>query len=364
MKRHLRSGFTLIELLVVIAIIAVLIALLLPAVQQAREAARRSQCKNQLKQLGLALHNYHDVHRVFPYRQGGTGTAADEESASGNTNHNAGGGMIMLLPYIDQQALYNQVVSGSPTFGPVPWDVSFAPWKAKIPMLLCPSDSSPSTLGDAVYGTQGKGNYVFCGGDWFTPGDGEAGSARSRGGYHVDDKNPRGMFGFRTKISMRDLTDGSSNTIAMSERAFSNNERDVIGSIAVSQSDLLANPGSCRGTRSGSSYSSGITITRRTGANWANGCPFFSGFNTILPPNSPSCAVTNWGGNWGVLPPTSRHTGGAQVLMGDGAVRFVSENIEAGNPTTAVPAATAGISPYGTWGALGSKGGGEVVAEF
>lgn len=363
LQHQRKNGFTLIELLVVIAIIAVLIALLLPAVQQAREAARRSQCKNQLKQLGLALHNYHDVHRVFPYRQGGTGPAADEEG-TGNNNRNAGSGMIMLLPFIDQSALATKIAQDN--YNRAPWEPSYAPFLQTIPLLLCPSDSVPTSLDDVTYGVQGKSNYRFCGGDWFTPGTGESGLPQQQsGGYHASDKNPRGIFGFRTRTSLRDIPDGSSNTIAMSERAFSQSVRDLLGSIAINQTGLLTTPGTCLATRSGASYASSISTTRRSGANWANGNPFFSGFNTILPPNSPSCAISNWGGNYGVLPPTSRHTGGVHCLMADGAVRFVSENINSGNTMASVPTSSSGIeSPYGVWGALGSKNAGEVVGEF
>jgi prepilin-type processing-associated H-X9-DG protein len=220
---------------------------------------------------------------------------------------------------------------------------------------LCPSDHPPETIGDATYGTQGKSNYMYCAGDWF----GDA-------GYDPADKVPRGMFGFRTRTAMRDLTDGSSNTIAMSERAFSQNSLDVVGNIAINlgtAADLRNNPSLCRNVSvSGAHYGSGVTTTRRSGANWANGNPFFSGFNTILPPNSPSCAATNWGGEWGIFPPTSRHVGGAMVLMADGAVRFISQNINAGNPT--LPVTTAGVSPFGVWGSLGSKAGSEVLGEF
>src|SRR5262245_48623779 len=124
--RRGRFGFTLIELLVVIAIIAVLVALLLPAVQQAREAARRSQCKNNLKQLGLALHNYHDVYGIFPFECGGTGW-----TGNGTGNWARLSGMVVLTPYIDQAPLWNQisnklpggVVAGFyPAMGPEPWD--------------------------------------------------------------------------------------------------------------------------------------------------------------------------------------------------------------------------------------------------
>lgn len=375
--RRKAKGFTLIELLVVIAIIAVLIALLLPAVQQAREAARRSQCKNQLKQLGLALHNYHDVHRVFPYRSGGTGQARDGYLGNyTNQNLNAASGMVVLLPYIDQQALYNQVVAAN--FGCEPYNIGagVSPfWKQQIPMLLCPSDTVPTSIGDSAYDGLGKNSYAFCGGDWAAPswdgssaetplssaGGGSTTSAYT-GGYHSLDKTPRGIFGFRTRIGLRDLTDGSSNTIAVSERAFSNSTNDLIGSVAVNISGLRSNPAACLTTRSGTSYKSGTTISRRTGMSWGHGGPSISGFNTILPPNSPACSVFKWAGNWGIFPPTSRHTSGVQVLMGDGSVRFVSDNIDSGNSSAAIP--TSGPSPYGVWGALGTKDGGEAVSAF
>ncbi len=107
-----RRGFTLIELLVVIAIIAVLIALLLPAVQQAREAARRTQCKNNLKQFGLALHNYHDTHKVFPPRQGGSG--ANAGCTSTNCHRGRLSAFVMMAPFYEQTALFNQIMTRSP----------------------------------------------------------------------------------------------------------------------------------------------------------------------------------------------------------------------------------------------------------
>src|SRR5687768_12322516 len=157
-RRRLRRAFTLIELLVVIAIIAVLIALLLPAVQQAREAARRTQCKNNLKQLGLAIHNYHDTYTRLPIQRGGTDGAAAETN-----NKLEMSAFVGLLPYIEQAPLFNQISSpGNKTrpdtgavvgtvqaFGPSPWyrydnSHGYAPFRARLPMLLCPSDLESS----------------------------------------------------------------------------------------------------------------------------------------------------------------------------------------------------------------------------
>ena len=132
LRRLLRRGFTLIELLVVIAIIAILIALLLPAVQQAREAARRTQCKNNLKQLGLALHNYHDNFGRFCPSRGGPNDGANR---NGDQT-----GFVRLLPYMDQDAIYRQIRQDSNTV-PVCWDGAFLPWTTQINMLLCPSSS-------------------------------------------------------------------------------------------------------------------------------------------------------------------------------------------------------------------------------
>ncbi|WP_417850637.1 DUF1559 domain-containing protein [Thalassoglobus sp.] len=348
MKKNRRQhrGFTLIELLVVIAIIAILVALLLPAVQQAREAARRTQCKNNLKQLGLALHNYHDVHNTFPYRTGGTNTG------SSTSNWGRGSGMISLLPYIDQAPLYNQI-SGSLTingvtynpFGPGPWISDYTPWQAKIPGLLCPSDGlhiSTNSLGN--------NSYAFSAGD----------------SADVLSTNPRGVFGVNSSIRLRGLTDGSSNTILMAERIFPQRSNDIgMVAVATSFSDTTIIPNDCRAMYSTSNraYITGSTLRDFGGDRWADGGAGVSGVTTILPINSPSCTQNNHENQPGIYSSGSRHVGGAQVLLGDGSVRFISENIDSGN--LGVNARNiSGPSPYGVWGALGSRSGGEVVGEF
>ncbi len=347
-------GFTLIELLVVIAIIAILIALLLPAVQQAREAARRSQCKNNLKQLGLALHNYHDVYGIFPYRMGGTNFNGTDGS---NSNWGRGSGFIGLLPYLDQTPLYNMIAgpltigtTTYPAFGPGPWNTNYTPWRTVIPALLCPSEVRHYRDDTLTTPSLGNTSYAFSGGD----------------GSNVTATNPRGPFGVNSSVGLRDITDGSSNTILMAERVFPSAPRDI-GQVAVQSTFTTTSiiPNDCRSLYNAGAreYNSTATVVAYAGDRWADGGSGVQSVTTILPINSPSCSMTNHESQNGIYSAGSRHTGGCHVLMGDGAIRFVSENISTGN-LGANSVNITGQSPYGVWGALGSKSGGEVVGEF
>ncbi len=347
-----RRGFTLIELLVVISIIAVLIALLLPAVQQAREAARRTQCRNHLKQLGLAIHNYHDASRMLPPRQTGPGTPA----LSASTGANRWSGFVALLPFIDQAPLFSQIQS----VNQVPWGGN-AVWQAKIPSLVCPSDSTGIDPSGSP-NQQGYLNYVF-----------SAGDTLSSSGSNSTSTTPvivgsRGGFGSLKCYRLADITDGSSNTIAMSEGVRPTRIREI--GIRTELADGT-NPTSCQiqlpsGARE---YSSVIPVylgDTAFGYRWADGAAYFTSFSTILPPNSASCFVTapdHWG--TGFFSASSRHTGGVHVLMLDGSVRFVSDSIDTGTLSSQPPQPDTGTaSPYGVWGRLGSRSGGEVIGEF
>ena len=271
-SQRLRQGFTLIELLVVIAIIAVLIALLLPAVQQAREAARRSQCKNNLKQLGLALHNYAESHGVFP--PGGFSTG------------NELGFQAMILPFIEQAPLYNKFnfkQHGYAAFIPMALN--------KIPGYLCPSQGIETSPTES-YG----GNYAFTTHYYGVMGPlgtigGSTASYRSNttgsyGGFSL-----QGMLGLDTKNSFRDMTDGSSNTL-------------LVGEISFRTANCYRSW--TRGGTAGSWYIS----SAKNVVTAINKTPYSSGstFNSV---------------SFG-----SQHTGGAHFTQGDGSVKFLSENID------------------------------------
>lgn len=337
----LRRAFTLIELLVVIAIIAILIALLLPAVQQAREAARRSNCKNNLKQLGLALHNYHDTHKSFPPGLTGTGHGTTHNSVRLSS-------YFGLLPHFDQAALFNQI-TGEPNQGPNPW-TSTTYWDMDIPALLCPSDSAFQNR------ERGKASYVFNKGDRAT---------------ELENREPervRGLFGGTNVFRIRDITDGTSNTIAMSEirmsPSYGGDNEEVYGQVRKSTAGVETNPSLCLATlASKERYISGSDGDRRRGDRWADGRPAFTGFQTILPPNSPSCtsSTNSEDPNNAIYSAASAHTGGVHCLFADGAVHFISENIDAGNSSATPPGRVTTNSPFGIWGALGTRNCSEVV---
>ena len=351
---HRRSGFTLVELLVVIAIIGVLVALLLPAVQAAREAARRMSCSNNLKQLGLALHNYHDVYKAFPSLCQGTNQAGRPDPIPYmESNYGGLSGVVHMLPFIEATALYEQwgMPQWTPfrAWGPVSWVEGFLPNHEQVPTLLCPSDGA-GKFRTGPYAWTADTNYNFCQGDF--PGDDWGGGA-----------NPRGLFGHYNFARFGEISDGTAYTLAMSEHVVGyDGQRTIHGGYVALQNwaDLAINPkANCyiyKGV--GSMIVDTAPVQNLRGCNYSWGGIVISGFNTILPPNSIGC--TNWSSEWGnsnIMPPDSNHPTGVNAVRADGSVDFVSDTINTGDLTRT--AVRGGISPYGVWGALGSKNGTE-----
>lgn len=334
MRRNaqMKRGFTLIELLVVIAIIAILIALLLPAVQQAREAARRTQCKNNLKQIGLAMHNYHDVHTAFPQLVHGVRQAAD-----GGWGREWGGMSVhtMFLPYIDQAPLFSKINMS------VYWhdNPNRDFFRTKLAAFQCPSDPKPAA-------NDGFNNYGACTGPNF--------------GWEADLNRIKGYFHRRFASRMRDITDGTSNTIAFAEMTTGDNDNGTFvterGDFARAQSLAGINP--VKPTRAqmetyGQACAAGGANHRSDrGLSWGNPMMSGTGVNTIVTPNwkypnGHECGGCGSGDARGVWASRSRHTGGSQHLLGDGSVRFISENID-----------------FDLYQSIGSSNMGETVGEF
>lgn len=362
MNVRTRSAFTLVELLVVIAIIGVMVGLLLPAVQAAREAARRMQCSNNLKQLGLALHNYHDTHNSLPFLCGGTGAGADFGQYNVWAPHGTSAfrlsGFVGLLPYIEQQAIYD--MSANNNFSPGGWvNVANSPVQQKIPGFFCPTD--PSAQNHAM----GARNYMMSMGDWTMQ-------------HHDATRgvvNPRGPFGNTRQAGVgqtfkfASINDGLSNTVGFSERVVGENMANVKGGFASSSGALAGVtvgaamlaivPLDCKNTPVVKGRYTSPSTGSLSGRYWSDGAAVATGFNTILPPNSPSCAAagTSTDESRVLAPPTSFHPGGVNVSMLDGSVAFISDTIHSGNQ--ALGLVEAGESNYGVWGALGSRSGGE-----
>ncbi len=294
-----RRGFTLIELLVVIAIIAILIALLLPAVQQAREAARRSTCKNNLKQIGLALHNYHDINKSFPpgYIYASPSTTAGIESW---------GWEAFILPQIDQAPLFqslqintlrlDQVLANSATNGLAPV------LQTPLPAFLCPTDpggdngpnlvdSNHDFTGGSGTGSGGLGSFAPAASNYM----GVAGNKEQCPNQGVNTGN-NGIFFYNSRIAIRDIVDGTTNTFMVGERDGSNCKGGTWIGVRNSYS----------GTGKRGQY---VVVGGAHGASLVLNAPPWDGNNLCGEGFS------------------SLHIGGAQFAMGDGSVRFVSENI-------------------------------------
>jgi len=324
-----RRGFTLIELLVVIAIIAILIAMLLPAVQQAREAARRSQCKNNLKQLGVALHSYHDSSKQFPkVNYAVVDTISPNSPTSPTTSYHWEGRstQTMLLPYMDQAPLYKKI-------NPRAW------WGSQLvvngvsndtlrqtllPTLVCPSDS--------LYTSADKGNcsYLI--------------STGPNNGWDASTTSNVGFAHLNFSTSTADIRDGTAYTIAFAEGLIGDNNNAVFNisdlvrnqpfpggwpTTFATQAQLITYGTQCAAAGAISNHHS------HSGRDWAAPMMWATIFNTLAPPNWKyptcyTCSGCGWGDGAGVFPSRAQHTGGTHHLFADGATKFINNTTDVG----------------------------------
>ncbi|MFI5454444.1 MAG: DUF1559 domain-containing protein [Isosphaerales bacterium] len=365
-----RKGFTLIELLVVIAIIAVLIALLLPAVQAAREAARRAQCSNNLKQLGLAVHNYHSTYNVLPAEDMWMGATFGAQTRSGSWGWNASW-PVCLLPNLEQTPLYNAYNQGWTPDQPQNSTVSYN----AMGVLLCPSDNQKGRPNYPWAPMSYAGNFGGPGvmriwtGTIVTPFTCSTSNQIPINGWGVGTcwwgaDSQLAYFGFEG------VPDGSSNTALFGERLIGASTQDpnpTVNSANKKRGIYLNPPGMSVAYNSGSQILAlqsiracqgmpGITASNTgwlLGFSWTLGYPWHSAVNRYTHYNTPNqltCLASAdtgglWGGMDGMVTASSNHPGGVNICFTDGSVRFVKDS----------------VGPQ-TWWAIGTKAGGETVS--
>ncbi|MCA9241325.1 MAG: DUF1559 domain-containing protein [Planctomycetales bacterium] len=353
-----RSGFTLVELLVVIAVISVLIALLLPAVQSAREAARRTQCKNNLKQMGLALLGHHDAYGYFPVNQTASGAGSGGECAAGFYSWHA-----RVLPFLEQSAVYDSIDfsanmsdacgSGAPISAQHPNATAAA---MVVQTFLCPSDGVTGgnhvVMGDA---NPASDNYAANAG-WPVMASGLEGERPTPGTYNglISLTNPgqRAAWHDRGPVRIRTVTDGLSQTAAVAERliqtASSLSEVETsdprLQSFHVTSSAPRTLPQMAAAGTPGATHAD-ARESAFLGRAWISGwSPTGPTYMHLMPPNTNNVHFTAADENGNVaVTPSSNHPGGVNVLMGDGHAHFVNDDVD---PVT--------------WWAIGSRNGGEL----
>jgi len=380
MRPRVQRAFTLIELLVVIAIIAVLISLLLPAVQSAREAARRAQCINNLKQIGLAMHNYHSSIDTFPQ---GKSQSADQAGYSdkgyaGWTEWSAQAELLQYMEGSTQSNAINFSYCGGYNYGQV---VNSTVWGSLIKSFLCPSDNNAAQSAPGS-GTGQPGSNSYRGSIGTTTANYWSGVTNSAG-YASCQPDPffgappgctafsTGTFCYFTSFGLRDMTDGSSNTVAFSESLIgatggnagsrNNSVTGVSGATGASVPDASGYLGTTILTTALQACSSAYTTAWQTNTNtsvangnrWGWGAMSMTLFNTVVTPNSKQYAWNSCRMSCGGCGPDdsifsnaqSNHPGGVNVLFSDGSVRFVKDSVQ-----------------QQAWMALGTRGNGEVVS--
>jgi prepilin-type N-terminal cleavage/methylation domain-containing protein/prepilin-type processing-associated H-X9-DG protein len=360
-----RRGFTLIELLVVIAIIAVLIALLLPAVQSAREAARRIQCTNNLKQIGLGLHNYHQATNSFPL-----GVSLNMYTLPNTFRaKNSWGHFGMMLPYMELTTIYNAAnfnwgVEEGQSPDSVVQAINFTAAESQIGLFLCPSDplagnggSSQTDISGNTISDKDTSNYYGCVG---TTTSVSVANGVDTTTISTWQQPSNGIFTFQLVYAISGCTDGTSNTIAYSESVMnpSNTGPNVtwegLTNVGLDPTFLQLDPRSTPGLIQAAiatcdqAWQSGGSFDNQRGRDWAHGSMSQTLFNTLVPPNGRKWTHCSNTGSTVLCPisnVSSYHSGGANTLMADGSVRFMKSSVA-----------------QTVWWSLGTRNGGEVIS--
>ena len=359
------AGFTLVELLVVIAIIGTLVGLLLPAVQSARESARRSQCGSNMKQMALAVLNYESVRQRLP---ASSHSPTFKTLLSGSNSYERWGFMPEVLPYMEQQEVYNNLVAWlkANAAGNRPWSTGAsggiaAPTNQYLPSIICPSEitKKPGAGANTYTSYHCNRGDIPMNWDW----------SERRGPFvRGDTSGTSTLPPVDQTTAMADIRDGTSKTIMLGEVC--------IGSTGAT--DLLTGTGSTASFNGAGTAPalcltlvgpSGYTATTQynPGSRWADACSGYTQFFTAAGPNTPRCGQN--GETWTPVPASSYHNNGVMVAMCDGSTRFVSDTIDAGNPTVGQtnpanagsPQGYTGPSIRGVWGAMGTMRGNENV---
>jgi prepilin-type N-terminal cleavage/methylation domain-containing protein/prepilin-type processing-associated H-X9-DG protein len=363
MRRSRCKGFTLIELLVVIAIIAVLIALLLPAVQAAREAARRMTCVNNLKQIGLALHNYHEQQGTFPM-----GSGQPTMDKAGGQVPIAKQGLsihVAILPQLGEMPVYNAInfsfgmADNTPLYA---FQVNQTAQKTQINEFLCPSDPNATTSLDTSTATGNNNYYGSIGATTATFGPVLGDPVTGSAGMNWSSIPYTGLFAYQQSKGVQNVTDGTSNSVAFAEgtvgAATETPRQKLIGLTGVSipaaalQFNVFTNP---VGVQSGiaactAAWRAGNSPDVQRGDSWVHGSMAMTLFNTVVVPNGESdqwtyCSDTGSGSASRFSNSDSYHPGGVNVLMADGHAQFIKNSIS-----------------QPTWWSLGTVAGGEVIS--
>ncbi len=407
MRRSFRNGFTLVELLVVIAIIGILAGLLLPAIQQAREAARRMSCSSNIRQFGIALLNYEYSYKLLPGMAAGWGLANPRTGMTQLPDDiPAFSGYVGMLPMMEQQVLFNQIDSGFTQARPLPaivflgygmrvggawvppWGSApvYQPSRTQIGFFRCPSD--PGRLNPSSVTSHARVNYVF------NMGDGIVGSDSAS----LDNDQVRGPFTKGFQMTLAAVTDGTSNTIMFGEIATVKGPADpvfggagpainpptqgraiLVTSTRTDAGVASIDPTACRQTARGGIYptptTGTTTFSEAQGGSWLRPHTAFIGFQTINGPNQASCGLASSNGIR-LNSAGSYHFGGAHVVTCDNSVKFIPNEIDTTNTTPGATAANYTApgrngnnqtqnwnspSPFGVWGALGTRGSGDDV---